>query len=292
MASVIVGEMREGQGSVKKGSGVTLTYSSVFNFLVLADDKFASREEILFGTPGLPIVGVIYGYIQATCTGIDAKRRKEDPRYWDVSCTFDTGREQQQQSQSDPDSQDPTTWIPVFSVDSFETRDRVLKTDFSPTPKKCVNSAGTPFSDPITVTETICSFSFTQFENASQTLKAIMARNGCVNKSAFTVGIDSYEPRTLKLNVTKAEKGYFMGATAWRVEYRCTYDPDTWDEERLDVGPLCISGGKRISCMEEERKFKIVGNLNGSGAQTYGDPSTLTFRTKKQIEFIDFIRTS
>lgn len=292
MASMIVGEMREGQGSVKKGSGVTLTYSSTYNFLVVTDDKYTDRETVLFNTPGLPIVGVVYGYIQAVCTGIDAKRRKEEPTYWDVTCTFETGKEEQQQSPSDPESPDPLTWLPVFSVDSFETRDKVLKTDKSPTPKKCVNSAGTPFSDPLTITETICSFSFTQFESASQTLKSIMARNGCINKEGFTVGIDSYAARTLKINVTKAEKGYFMGATAWRIEYRVTYDPDTWDEDRLDVGPVCISGGKRIACMDEERKFKIVGNLNGSGAQTYSEPSVLTFRTKTQLSFADFIRTS
>ena len=288
MASVIVGEMREGQGSVKKGTGVTLTYSSTYNYLVVADDKFASREDILFGTPGLPIVGVVYGYIQAVCTGIDAKRRKDEPTYWDVTCTFDTGREQQQQSPSDPDSQDPTTWIPVFSVDSFETRDKVLKTDFSPTPKKCVNSANTPFSDPLVVSETLCSFAFTQFENASQTLKTIMARNDCVNTASLTVGVDTYAARTLKINVTKAEKGYFMGAAAWRIEYRCTYDPSTWDEDRLDVGPTEIGGE---SCVDLKNKFKIVGNLNGSGTQTYGDPATLTFRTKRQIDF-SFIRTA
>lgn len=292
MASTIVGEMREGQGSLKKGSGVTLTYSSTFNFLVVADDKFATREDILLQTPGLPIVGVIYGLIQATCTGIDAKRKKEDPTYWDVTCTFETGSEQQEQSPSDPESQDPTTWLPIFIVDSFETREKVRKTDFSPTPKKCVNSAGTPFSDPITETDTVCSFSFTQFENSSLTLKAIMDRNGCVNKTAVTARGDTYDARTLKLNVVGAEKGTFMGSVlAWRISYRCTYDPDTWDEERLDVGPLQIVSGKRVPCMDEERHFKIVGNLNGSGVQTFSDPSVLKFR-RKQVEFADFVRTS
>lgn len=291
MASMIVGEMREGKGSIKKGSNMTLTYSSTFHFLVVTDDKFTTREEVLLYTPGLPIVGVVYGLIQATCTGIDADRRKDNPIYWDVVCTFDTAAEQQKQSPDNPDSPDPTTWIPIFIVDAFETRDKVLKMDFSPTPKKCVNSAGTPFADPITDTETICCFSFTQFEDASLGLKTIMDRNGRVNTAAFSANGETFEARTLKLNVLKAEKGLFMQFPAWRIEYRVAYDPETWDEDRLDVGPVHISGGKRVSCMDEERIYKIVGNLNGSGVQTFSDPSELTFRPKKQLEFNSFIRT-
>jgi hypothetical protein len=289
MASTIVGEKREGQGSVKKGNGVTLTFSSTYHFLVVSDDRFTTREQVLLGTPGLPFVGVMYGDIQAICTGIDADRRKDNPFYWDVTCTFSTGSEQQKRPASDPESNDPTVWIPVFKVDSFETRDKVLKEDFTePTPQKCVNSANTPFADPLIVSDTICVFSFTQFENPSLTLKQIMQRNGCVNKTSFAAGAATYEARTLKLNVTNAEEGVFVDIPAWRIEYRVAYDPDTWDEERLDVGPVTITGE---SCIDLKNKFKIVGNLNGSGVQTYGEPAKLTFQ-KRQIEFSDFIRTA
>lgn len=284
MASVIVGEMREGQAGIKKGSGVTLTYTSTWHFLVVTDDKYTQREEVLFYTPGLPVVGLIYGAIQAISTGVDAVRRKDNPIYWDVTCTFDTGSESQKQSPSDPDSTDPTTWIPVFTVDSFETRDKVLKQDFSPTPKKCVNSAKTPFADPLVVAETLCSFSFTQFENVSLTLNDILNRNETVNETAFS----GYAARTLKLNVTKAEQGYFVNVPAWRMEYRMTYDRSTWDEVRLDVGPTVLTGE---SCIDYKNKFKIVGNLNGFGVQTYDAPEELPFRTKRQLEFSGFIRT-
>lgn len=292
MASVIIGEMREGAASIKKGKGTQLTYTSTFNFLVYTDDKFTSREEVLLFTPGLPVVGVVYGLIQATCTGKDCTRRKDNPHYWDVVCTFDTGAEDQKQNPEDPENPDPTTWLPVFIVDSFETRDRVLKVDKSPTPKKCVNSANTPFADPITDTETICCFSFTQFEQPDQGLKTIMDRNAAVNKTAVVSNGETFAARTLKLNVLRAEKGLFMGFTAWRIEYRVAYDPDKWDEDRLDVGPVQISGGKRVSCMDEERTYKIVGNLNGSGVQVFTDPAIITFRPKKEIEFNDFVRTS
>ena len=292
MASVIVGEMREGAASIKKGKGTQLTYTSTFNFLVYTDDKFTSREEVLLFTPGLPVVGVVYGLIQATCTGKDCTRRKDNPHYWDVVCTFDTGAEDQKQNPEDPENPDPTTWLPVFIVDSFETRDRVLKVDKSPTPKKCVNSAKTPFADPITDTETICCFSFTQFEQPDQGLKTIMDRNGAVNKTAVNSNGETFAARTLKLNVLRAEKGFFMGFTAWRIEYRVAYDPDKWDEDRLDVGPVQISGGKQVSCMDQERTYKIVGNLNGSGVQVFTDPAIITFRPKKEIEFNDFVRTN
>ncbi len=292
MSSVIIGEMREGAASIKKGKGTQLTYTSTFNFLVYTDDKFTSREEVLLFTPGLPVVGVVYGLIQATCTGKDCTRRKDNPHYWDVVCTFDTGAEDQKQDPQDPENPDPTTWLPVFIVDSFETRDKVLKMDFSPTPKKCVNSAEDPFSDPITVTETICCFSFTQFEQPDQGLKTIMDRNGAVNKTAVNSNGETFAARTLKLNVLRAEKGFFMGFTAWRIEYRVAYDPDKWDEDRLDVGPNQIVDSTKIVCMDEERRFRIVGNLNGSGAQVFTDPAIITFRPKKEIEFNEFVRTS
>jgi hypothetical protein len=286
MASVIIGEMRDGGGSVKNGgAGVFLTFSSVFNFLVLADDVNATREDIILNTPGLPFVGLSYGLIQAICTGIDAKRKPENPLYWNVTCSFDTGREYQKRSPNEPDSNDPTTWLPVFVIDSFETRDKVLKTDKSPTPKRCVNSAYTPFADPITESATLCSFSFTQFEDPSIDLNVILDRNETVNKLPFA----RRKARTLKLNVTKAELGYFVSVAAWRIEYRMTYDKDTWDEERLDVGPVQRN---QDSCWNNatKRQHRIVGNLNGSGVQVFTDPAVLTFRTRDEIDFNTFVR--
>jgi hypothetical protein len=270
---------------VKKGSNTLLTFSSNFKFLVLSDDINASREEIILNTPGLPFVGLTYGLIQAICTGIDAIRRPLDPRYWDVTCSFDTGREYQKRSASDPESNDPTTWLPVFVVDSFETRDKVLKRDRSPTPKLCLNSAKTPFSDPLTDTDTLCSFSFVQFEDASLKLTDFTSRNNRVNKLPFV----NFPARTLKCNITAAELGYFVGIAAWRVSYRMTFDEDTWDEDRLDVGPVQLD---QTPCWNSatKRQYRIVGNLNGSGVQVFTDPAVLTFRTKRELDFNTFVR--
>lgn len=291
---MIVGEMREGSASIKKGKGTSLTFSSSFIFLVLTDDINTTREEVLLGTVGLPIVGVVYGLIQATCTAINAKRSSKNAFYWDVTCEFETGREDQQTNPADPDNPDPTTWFPVFVIDSFETKQRILTVDKTPAtasppgPKTCTNSANQPFGEPLTETVTLCSYTFTQFEDPSQDINEIMDRNDTVNEVVFA-GRDA---RTLKLNVTGAELGYYVGVPAWRVTYRVTYDRDTWDVPMLDVGPNQLSGTDLIPCMDKENVFRVVGNLDGNGVQQdqNDDPYVITFRTKTEIDFNDFIR--
>lgn len=283
----VIGEMREGSASIKKGNGTSLTFTSQFHFLVIADSPTTSREEILLGTPGLPIVGVVYGLIQATCTGISAKRNPKNVLYWDVTCDFDTGREDQKQNPSDPDNPDPTTWLPVFVIDSFETKQRVLTFDKSSVPVPCVNSAHQPFREPLTENLTLCAFTFTQFEDPSQDINAIMDRNESVNSITFT-GRDA---RTLKLNVTGAELGYYVGVPAWRCTYKVTYDPDTWDVDMIDCGPNQLDGTGLIPC-KDKNGVRIIGNLNGSGVQQDqdDDPFVIIFRTYKELDFNAFIR--
>lgn len=289
MATTLIGEMREGSAGIRKGNGTQLTFTSTFYFLVLADDVSVSREEVLFNTIGLPVVGVVYGLIQATCTGIDAKRNTKHALYWDVTCTFDTGREDQKQSPSDPTSNDPTTWLPVFVIDSFETKQRILTVDKTPgTPKTCTNSANQPFSVPLTESVTLCSYTFTQFEDPSQDINTILDRNETVNSTTFR----SRATRTLKQNVTSAELGYYAGVPAWRIGYRHTYDRDKWDVKMVDVGPNFLDGTKLKPCMDKTNSFRIIGNLDGSGAQQDQDiaPYVITFRTYTEIDFNSFIR--
>ncbi len=288
MTTMIIDEMREGTAAIKKGKGTSLTFTSSWNFLVLADSPTTSREEVLLGTPGLPVVGLNYGLINAICTGISAKREPKNPLYWHVTTEFDTGREDQKQNPSDPDNPDPTTWIPVFVIDSFETKQRILTVDKSPTPKTCSNSANQPFGEPLTETVTLCSYTFTQFEDPSQDINDIMDRNDTVNSVSFAGRSD----RTLKLNVTSAELGYYGSFNAWRIGYRVTYDRDTWDVKMLDVGPNQLDGTELIPCMDKENMFRVIGNLDGSGVQQDqdDDPYVITFRTKTEIDFNDFIR--
>jgi len=298
MASQIIGEMREASASVKKGNGNQLKFTSTWKFLVLTDSVNVSREEVLLGTPGLPVVGLIYGWINAMCVGNSCVRAAE-PNYWHVTCEFETGTEDQKQDPSNPGSgtdfsgnplpnPDPRTWLPVFEIDGIETRQKVLLTDNSNVPVRCVNSAKQLFADPLTETVSLCSFSFVQFEDPAQDITDILDRNDCVNLNDFA-GRDN---RTLKINVTAASLGYWGNFPAWRVSYKCTYDPENWDAKVIDAGPNQLDGTKLKPCMDKFNVFRVVGNLNGSGVQQDNDidPVVLTFETYRAIAFEDFIR--
>lgn len=285
MPSEIIGEKRGGSGSVKRGDSSSLVFTSSVTFLVVTDSKSVTREEVLLQTPGLPIVGLLYGPYQLVCTSKSCTRSEVNPLYWDVVCEFESNKEDQKQDQNNP-SENPTTWIPVFKVDSFTTKEKVITKDrTTPTAKTISNSAETPFETPLTETKTLAQFSFVQFENASQDLLTIMNRNDCVNKTSFA-GRDA---RTLLLELTGAELGYFGGYQAWRVAYRCTYDPDTHDVKMLDVGPVTLAGQRCV----DANGIPIIGNLDGSGNQVAAGtaPYEITFRIKKEIEFADFIRS-
>ena len=295
MASEIVSssELRDGSGGIKSGTGQKLIFTSKYKFLVATDSKDVSREEVLLGTPGLPIVGLVYGVTQQKCTSKSAERKKENALYWEVTCDFESGGEDQKQSPDNPDSPDPTTWVPVFVIDSFETKQKVIYTDFSSTPKVIKNYAGQLYSEPLTKTCTLCSFSFVQFESPSQDIDDIMARNDTGNSISFA----TRSARTCKLNVTAAELGYFGTFNAWKVSYRVTYDPDTWDVELLEVGSVfkdTADGNKIKEYLDETNSHRIIGKLdtNGNKLLPYtADPLTQKYVTYKQTPF-SFIRTS
>jgi hypothetical protein len=288
MASQIVGsEKIPGSITVTRGSETQLTITEQYEFLVESDDKFATRQEIVFNTPGLPITGVLYVSNGLVCKSKRAERLAENPFYWKVVCEFESGREDQKQSTSQPDSNDPTTWVPVFVVDSFETKDRVLVKDKSASQEPIVNGAGTRFETPLVEKITLCSFSFVQFEDSSLTLKTIMDRNETINTST----LDVYAAKTLKLNVTEAALGYYAGVLCWRIAYKVTYDRDTWDTTLFNVGPFYKSGGTLLPY--KYKGVQIVGNLEDDGTMRsmLSAPLTITFQDKRDIDF-SFIRTS
>lgn len=300
MPSEILGEKRNGSAKLNQDGRNGLSFSSTVEFLVVASDKNVTREEVLLLTPGLPVVGLLYGPLFATCTSKSATRRTDHPLYWDVTCEFETSREQQRQDPNNP-SDDPTTWIPVFKVDSFISKPRIVTVDKTPAaagnvnfalngPYKITNSARQPFEEPLTVNRLLAQFSFVQFENASQSLDDIMARNETVNETAFA----GFGARTLLLNLTGAELGYYGGYPAWRCTYQVTYDNETHDVELLDVGSCYLTGGTtatgdQVPYKDKLGSYRIVGNLNGTGGQAT-DAATLTFRIYEEKKFEDFIR--
>jgi hypothetical protein len=283
MTLSIVGEMRRGSATLRSEGEGGLSYGFSATLLVLSTEKTTSREEVFAFTPGLPIVGIGYGPFNAVCTSLKAERQESNPHYWHIECEFET-RERQKQDPQNP-SPDPTTWLPIFRVDSFITKERVITTDKSTPPKKITNSADQTFDEPLTQTTTLAQFSFSQFEDASQSLLTIMDRNDTVNTSVFA----GFAARTLLLYVTGAELGTYGGFPAWRVSYQVTFDPDTHDVKLLDKGTSYKSGGNVLPYLDSTNSYRIVGNLDGSGGQA-ATPFVLTFKTKTELNFANFIR--
>jgi len=284
MALRIVGEMRRGSATLRSQGDAGLTYGFNGTLLVHSDDKTTSREEVFAFTPGLPTIGLAYGPFAAVCVSMTATRQESNPHYWEVECEFET-RERQRQDSKNP-SPDPTTWIPIFRVDSFITKERVITKDKSTPAKEIVNSAGQVFEEPLTETTTLAQFSFTQFEDPTQSLLALMERNDTVNTSAF----NGFAARTLLLYVTAAELGMYNGFSAWKVNYQVTFDPITHDVKLLDVGTSYKDSGNLKSYMDDTNSYRILGNLNGSGAKA-SVPAVLTFKIKTELDFATFIRT-
>lgn len=283
MALTIVGEMRRGTATLRSEGNSGLTYSFNATLLVHSDDKTTSREEVFAFTPGLPVIGIAYGPFAAVCVSMTATRQESNPHYWEIECEFET-RERQRQNPNNP-SPDPTTWLPIFRVDSFITKERVITKDKSTPAKEIVNSAGQVFEEPLTETTTLAQFSFTQFEDATQSLLTLMERNDTVNTSAF----NGFAARTLLLYVTGAELGTYNGFPAWRITYQVTFDPETHDVKLLDVGTSYKDGGNLKSYMDDTNSYRILGNLNGSGAKA-SVPAVLTFKIKTELDFATFIR--
>ena len=96
--------------------------------------------------------------------------------------------------------------------------------------------------------------------------------------------------RTMLIEVQEAELGSYAGYQAWRAKYRVTYDPDTHDDKRADIGPFFKEGGVLQRYMDDTKAFGIVGALNGSGARTT-TPAELSFRVKKE-DSLSWIRVS
>jgi hypothetical protein len=295
MASEIVGEKREGSATVSKGEGAfNLKFKETYKFLVVTDSTYVSREEVLLDTPGLPIVGLTSISNNLVCISKSADRNGTHPLYWDVTAEFESEEEEQKQDENNP-SDNPATWIPIFKIDSFQTKERTIFTDYTrPTVLRICNSAGQPFDQPLTKKLTYCTISFTQFEDSSVDIQTIMDRNMCVNDSRYFFGNSAAgaPARTLLLEVTSAELGYYNRYRAWKVGYKVTYDPETHDERILDVGSSYLDGGVLKPYMDDQNQFRIVGYLDGSGAKkpNANTPHALRFVTYRQIDF-SFIRS-
>jgi hypothetical protein len=291
----------------------SFTFKLSFDFIIETDDKYTSREAIMFGTPGIPIVGKQYGPLGAKCTSVTCNRSEESAFIWFCTAELETGDGNQQQ---DPEnSNDPTDWIPTFKIDGFGTKEEVLIEDFTPSsvttaprlfagPYVLANSAGQIFDPPYTRTKLLPQFSAVQFETASTTLLDIAKRHDTVNDGSLDLGegMGVFPARTLLCTVKSAELGFYYGIKCWKVEYQLTYDLDTFDVKNADFGTVYLDGSPPFSrpYMDATNSFVINGPLDGSGDRVLdgdGNPDAqnvaiLKFRVKKEKNFGNFIRVN
>ena len=282
MSITILGEKREGSGSIRK-QGKRLVFEEQYSYIVQASDKNATRLAVL-STPGIPRVGLTLsagGF--AICQSVDCNRDPVNPVIWHVTANFASDVQEDTSGANESQSGDPTVWQPIAEL-SFETYTEPRKVDANG--NQIVNSAGQVLQGTLNITRTLVRYDFEQFEPSSTDIDDIADRNEKVNSGTF----QGKSAKTLKLTVRSASLGYYYGYKVWRIAYSMVYKPDTWQVKLADIGNSYLSGGVLVP-FEDSEKNRIVGNLNGSGGKvTDGDPpATLTKDIFEAISF-SFLR--
>jgi len=278
MASFIVGsEKMPGSISVSRGS-TAMQIRESYEFLVYSEDRGATRQEVMFGTPGLPIVGVLYTENGLICESVTAQRKEDDPQYWQVTCEFTSGVENMTIDAAvgppglpnAPGGQnDPVTWVPIFQVSRFESITETIQLDFSNPQKFIVNAAGVQFASPLTITRKLPVISWYQFEDSLTSFNTILSRSNKINAGTVTVQKPSarFPQKTLLLNVVKADYGTWYGFNSWRIEYEAVYNSKTWVTQVMEVSPVFLNNnGERKPYFDDDNIMRIYGNIIGSGA--------------------------
>lgn len=282
MSITILGETREGTGSIRK-QGKRLVFEEQYTYIVQTDDKNTSRLAVL-AAPGIPRVGLSLsagGF--AVCQSVDANRDATNPVIWKVTANFASDVQEDTSGASESQSGDPTVWQPLAEL-SFETFTEVVAEDQSGT--AIANSAGQPFGAGIQLTRTLVRYDFEQFEPSSTSIDTIAGRNETVNIGTFS----GKSAKTLKLTVRSATLGYYYGYKVWRIAYSMVYKPDDWRLKVLDIGNSYLSGGTLQPYLDDEEN-RIVGGLDGSGGKvTAGDPPEILYFDKFEAISFSFLR--
>lgn len=271
----LVGEKREGSGRIRTRSGAPV-FEESYTYLVKADTKYQTREEILL-TAGLPIIGVTTsagGF--AVCRGLIATRRPEAVLYWDVVAEFSSEVEENAGGSSGgtPSSNPPESWIPIYET-KFERYQKVVTHDEAGA--AFLNTAGQPFNPGLTVTRHIPIWEFFQFEAASISDETIIERSEKVNSTVFK----GRNEKTLLCIVLSSVIGRYYGQLRRLTQYQLKYKKDDWRIKILDQGTqhwnqantamvayqrkILTSGGYTADNLE-----LILGPLDGVGGQPAG----------------------
>lgn len=286
MATTLQGEKSEGKSSIRSSGGIAVLEEE-YHFLVECDSVNVSRLEVL-NTAGLPIVNVSTsssGF--CICRGLDATRREDQRKKWDVTATFSSEVSEGQSSSSSSGtsvSAEPTEWVPIYET-KFERQQEIVTTDFTGT--KIANSAGQPFETGVTRGRFIPIWEFYQFEPASISDETVIGRNEVVNNGTFK----GSATHTLLCTVLSSVIGFYYGSRRRLTKYALRYNDRTWKHKRLDVGTVYLDGGKHKPYLDDNGNV-ILGGLNGSGGKVAVGtaPSVLEFAVYPEVSFSSFLR--
>lgn len=290
MATTLRGQTREGKSSIRSSGGVPVLEED-YHFLVEADSLTIARLEVL-NTIGLPIVNVstsASGF--CICRTLDATRRPEQRKLWDVTATFSSEVVEGQTTSGASGgggtsvSSDPTEWVPIYET-KFERLQEIVSKDQSGTP--IANSAGQPFETGITRTRFIPIWECFLFESETVDDEDIVDRNEVVNMATFK----GKAPHTLLCTVLSSVVGFYYGSRRRLTRYSLRYNDLTWKHKRLDVGTVYLDGGVHKPYLDDNGNV-IAGALDGSGAkQTPGTaPAILEFAMYPEVSFL-FLRNA
>jgi hypothetical protein len=251
MSTVLRGE-KPGRSGQLQSNKDGMTYSVDRTYFVLSDVKNDSEINVL-ATAGLPIIGLssLAGFPGTICRSLRPQQNAKQPQLWEVTANFSTQPIDQQAPNTGPGdtpNPDPTTWVPIYAG-KMQYYPEVVYEDFSSTPKKWVNYAGVPFSEPLTITRPICVFDFWQMESSTISNKAIGDRNDCINSGSVTLAGDTYSQYTLKCSVLEFQRGYFYGFECVNIHYQLFYKPSKWTVKPIQCGYeyRLTSGGVRVA---------------------------------------------
>lgn len=303
MASEIVGERRRTNAALQKGEKGRLNMTMTVTFLVVTDDVFATREDVLLNTANAPVVGMTYGPLGLQCISKSIERLDEHALYWEMTCEFDSAKNEYEQDPRDPVNPDPTTWRTIIEWNHSTENWMSKAADVNGNMYK--NTAG-ELIDPLPQTRrTLCSTEFTQFESSDLTLKSFADRNNTINSPAFY----GFPEHCLLLNVLNSTLGIYNGFPCWSVRYRLTYAPE-YQWGTLLGNPVIIGGwitpyvsfgwnykaAGKLELYMTPQSNHIFGPLDVNGNKTADPPNAddahkFTRQEYDQLDFRTFIRT-
>ena len=282
MATTLRG-IKKGRGGKLSSTEKGYVYTESQEYVVISDVKDESIFNVL-STAGLPRIGfTTTGFASAVCRDLTPKQDTKSPYVWYVVADFTTEPLNQDTDGDDPDSPDPTAWIPRYTG-GIETYEDALVLDFSSTPKPYVNSAGTAFSNPLVRSRPIIVYNFQQYIAPTITDPQIGEFNDTINLTAFR----GFDADTLKCTISGFERGYFYGMDCTRLSVRVAYKRNTWLDKPLDIG-------YEYRPAPGEKPVSSAGRLvqletNGTERSKSLAPLSLTFVPHKRIEFCNFLR--